>query len=339
MSDVKDTTSELDIAFDDVAGTESSRNWWAFAGWSAISALLIWWTLTQMSVTQFFTQMLNGLSFGAVLFFLASGFTLIFGLMRITNLAHGGFYLVGGYIGFKFVQVTQETLGGWSWLLAIILSGIAITLLGLLTERVLLRPIRGLEKPEVLLTIGLTFILGDMSLAIFGGDPSPIKKPDFLNGAFDLGFFLYPKYRLFVIGCAVAVAAILFYVEQRTRWGAMVRAGVDDRETVAALGINIKAVFTGAFMFGAMLAGIAGVIGGSFLTLLPGQDFEILLFALAVVIIGGLGSLKGAVLGVIIVGLIDSFAKALIPELSFFTLFAPMAIILMVRPRGLLGRA
>lgn len=339
MSDLKDTTSDVDAAFDDLASAESSRNWWTWAGGLAVSALLIWWILTQMSVTQFFTQMLNGLSFGAVLFFLASGFTLIFGLMRITNLAHGGFYLVGGYIGFKFVQVTQETLGGWSWLLAIILSGFAITLLGLFTERVLLRPIRGLEKPEVLLTIGLTFILGDMSLAIFGGDPSPIKKPEFLNGAFDLGFFLYPKYRLFVIGCAVAVAAILFYVEQRTRWGAMVRAGVDDRETVAALGINIKAVFTGAFMFGAMLAGIAGVIGGSFLTLLPGQDFEILLFALAVVIIGGLGSLKGAVLGVIIVGLIDSFAKALIPELSFFTLFAPMAIILMVRPRGLLGRA
>lgn len=339
MSDVKDTTSEVDAAFDDLASAESSRNWWAWGGGLTVSALLIWWILTQMSVTQFFTQMLNGLSFGAVLFFLASGFTLIFGLMRITNLAHGGFYLVGGYIGFKFVQVTQETLGAWSWFIAIVLSAIAITLLGLFTERVLLRPIRGLEKPEVLLTIGLTFILGDMSLAIFGGDPSPIKKPDFLNGALDLGLFMYPKYRLFVIGCAIAVGAVLFYVDKRTRWGAMVRAGVDDRETVAALGINIKAVFTGAFMFGAMLAGIAGVIGGSFLTLLPGQDFEILLFALAVVIIGGLGSMQGAVIGVIIVGLIDSFAKALIPELSFFTLFAPMAIILMVRPRGLLGRA
>ena len=134
------------------------------------------------------------------------------------------------------------------------------------------------------------------------------------------------------------MAALLFWVEKKTRWGAMVRAGVDDREMVAALGVNIKAVFTGAFMFGAFLAGFAGVIGGAFLTLLPGQDFEILLFALAVVIIGGLGSLKGAMLGVVIVGLIDSFGKALVPELSFFTLFAPMAIILVIRPQGLLGK-
>lgn len=298
----------------------------------AAFAALVAWILTQMTPVAFATQTLNGLSFGAVLFFLASGFTLIFGLMRITNLAHGGFYLVGGYIGITVVRAT-----GSFWL-AILVSALAIAALGWFTERILLRPIRGLEKPEVLLTIGLTFVLGDLSLAIWGGDPTPIPKPGFLNGAVTIFGFSYPRYRLFVIGCAILVGIVLFYVEQRTRWGAMVRAGVDDRETVAALGINIKAVFTGAFMFGSFLAGFAGVIGGAFLTLLPGQDFEILLFALAVVIIGGLGSLKGAVLGVIIVGLIDSFAKALIPELSFFTLFAPMAIILVVRPRGLLGR-
>lgn len=299
----------------------------------AFAAALIWWILTQMTFQAFIAQTLNGLSFGAVLFFLASGFTLIFGLMRITNLAHGGFYLVGGYIGITTVRVTGN------FFIALLVSSVAIMLLGLFTERVLLRRIRGQEKPEVLLTIGLTFVLGDMALAIWGGDPTPIPKPDFLNGAMSFGGFLYPRYRIFVIACAVVVGAILFYVEKKTRWGAMVRAGVDDRETVAALGINIKAVFTGAFMFGALLAGFAGVIGGAFLTLLPGQDFEILLYALAVVIIGGLGSLRGAILGVIIVGLIDSFAKALVPELSFFTLFAPMAIILMVRPRGLLGRA
>ena len=306
---------------------------WLLWGGSILAfALLVWWILTQMTGTAFVAQFLNGLSFVAVLFFLASGFTLIFGLMRITNLAHGGFYLVGGYIGISVVRATGN------FFLAMLVSAILIMLLGLVTERVLLRPIRGLEKPEVLLTIGLTFILGDMSLAIWGGDPTPIPKPDFLNGALDIGGFIYPRYRLFVIACAVVVGAILFWVEKKTRWGAMVRAGVDDRETVAALGINIKAVFTGAFMFGAFLAGFAGVIGGAFLTLLPGQDFEVLLFALAVVIIGGLGSLKGAALGVVIVGLIDSFGKALIPELSFFTLFAPMAIILVLRPRGLLGR-
>ncbi len=314
--------------------TESRRIPKAVKWLVAVAAFgaLVAWILTRMTPVAFATQTLNGLSFGAVLFFLASGFTLIFGLMRITNLAHGGFYLVGGYIGITVVRAT-----GSFWL-AILVSALAIAALGWFTERILLRPIRGLEKPEVLLTIGLTFVLGDLSLAIWGGDPTPIPKPGFLNGAVTIFGFSYPRYRLFVIGCAILVGIVLFYVEQRTRWGAMVRAGVDDRETVAALGINIKAVFTGAFMFGSFLAGFAGVIGGAFLTLLPGQDFEILLFALAVVIIGGLGSLKGAVLGVIIVGLIDSFAKALIPELSFFTLFAPMAIILVVRPRGLLGR-
>lgn len=330
---VKSVVPPTSATTDDTARSGVLQSRWLLWGGSIVAlALLVWWILTQMTATAFLAQILNGLSFGAVLFFLASGFTLIFGLMRITNLAHGGFYLVGGYIGISVVRATGN------FFLAMLVSAILIMLLGLVTERVLLRPIRGLEKPEVLLTIGLTFILGDMSLAIWGGDPTPIPKPDFLNGALNMGGFIYPRYRLFVIACAVVIGAILFWVEKKTRWGAMVRAGVDDRETVAALGINIKAVFTGAFMFGAFLAGFAGVIGGAFLTLLPGQDFEVLLFALAVVIIGGLGSLKGAALGVVIVGLIDSFGKALIPELSFFTLFAPMAIILVLRPRGLLGR-
>ena len=296
-------------------------------------ALLIWWILQSMSLRSFWLQTLNGLSFGAVLFFLASGFTLIFGLMRITNLAHGGFYLVGGYMGFSVMKWTGN------FALAMFAAALGITVVGLFTERILLRPIRGLEKPEVLLTIGLTFVLGDLSLAVWGGDPTPVPVPGFLQGPLRVGeSFAYPRYRIFVIVCAVVVAVILFYIERRTRLGAIVRAGVDDRETVAALGINIKAVFTGVFMFGAFLAGFAGVIGGGFLTLLPGQDFEILLFGLVVVILGGLGSLPGAVLGAVMVGLIDSFAKALVPELSFFTLFAPMALVLVLRPQGLLGK-
>jgi branched-chain amino acid transport system permease protein len=298
----------------------------------ALFALLVWWILGKMSIKSFWLQSLNGLSFGAVLFFLASGFTLIFGLMRITNLAHGGFYLVGGYMGFSVMNWTGN------FALALFAAALGITVVGLFTERVLLRPIRGLEKPEVLLTIGLTFVLGDLSLAVWGGDPTPVPVPGFLQGPLRIGDFAYPRYRLFVIACAIVVATVLFYIERRTRLGAIVRAGVDDRETVAALGINIKAVFTGVFMFGAFLAGFAGVIGGGFLTLLPGQDFEILLFGLVVVILGGLGSLPGAVLGAVMVGLIDSFAKALVPELSFFTLFAPMALVLVLRPQGLLGK-
>lgn len=295
---------------------------------------LIAWTLTQMSLLSFGTQILNGLSFGAVLFFLAAGFTMIFGLMRIANLAHGGFYLMGGYFGITITLITGQ------FFLGLLAGGLLIMILGLFAERVLLRPIRGLEKPEVLLTIGLTFVIGDVSLWLWGGDPRVIKLPEFLKGPIQIGdSFFYPKYRVFVLGLAIVLAGILFYIDRRTKVGAIVRAGVDDRETVAALGINIKAVFTAAFMFGAFIAGMSGVIGSGFVALLPGQDFEILLFALVVVIIGGLGSLEGAALGAAVVGLIDAFAKALVPELSFFTLFAPMAIILMVRPNGLLGKA
>lgn len=311
---------------------DRSTRLWTVAAIVVLGGILVAWILTQMSLTAFGTQILNGLSFGAILFFLAAGFTMIFGLMRIANLAHGGFYLMGGYVG---ITVTLVTGSFW---LGLIGGGLAIMLVGVLTERVLLRPIRGLEKPEVLLTIGLTFVIGDLSLAIWGGDPRQVQLPDFLKGPIQIGDFFYPKYRLFVLGFAIVLGAVLFYIDRRTKLGAIVRAGVDDRETVAALGINIKAVFTGAFAFGAFVAGMSGVIGAGFLALLPGQDFEILLFALVVVIIGGLGSLEGAALGAAIVGLIDSFAKALVPELSFFTLFAPMAIILMVRPAGLLGK-
>ncbi|HEX7098109.1 MAG TPA: branched-chain amino acid ABC transporter permease, partial [Acidimicrobiia bacterium] len=232
-----------------------------------------------MTWRSFLIQALNGLSFGAVLFFLASGFTLIFGLMRITNLAHGGFYLVGAYIGISMMALVGN------FLLALVVAAVAVMFLGLFTERILLRPIRGMEKPEVLLTIGLTFVLGDVSLAIWGGDPTPVPIPQVLTGPLTFGSFAYPRYRLFVLACAIVVGAVLFYVDRKTRIGAIVRAGVDDREIVAALGINIQAVFTGVFMFGAFLAGFAGVIGGGFLSVLPGQDFEILLFALVVVIL------------------------------------------------------
>jgi branched-chain amino acid transport system permease protein len=258
LDDPEDTRQDgLRGGGEDTAPSRISRRtaYWMIGVGAA--GLLIWWILTQMSFNAFITQTLNGLSFGAVLFFLASGFTLIFGLMRITNLAHGGFYLVGGYVGVTIVRMTGN------FFLAIVVAAVAIAFLGFATERVLLRPIRGQVQPEVLLTIGLTFILGDMALAIWGGDPTPIPKPDFLNGPLRLGGFVYPRYRLFVIVCAVLVGLLLFWIERKTRWGALVRAGVDDREMVAALGVNIRAVFAGAFVFGAFLAGVAGVIGGA----------------------------------------------------------------------------
>jgi branched-chain amino acid transport system permease protein len=284
-----------------------------------------------VSLQFFAVQLLNGLSFAALLFFLASGFTLIFGLMRIVNLAHGAYYLVGGYVALTTIVATGNF---WVGLLA---GPAAVAVTGLVTERVLLRPIRGRELPEVLLTVGVAFVFADMALEIWGGDPRTINPPEFLSGGLSMGFVTYPRYRIFVMGCAVLVGLALFLLHSRTRYGAIVRAGVDDREMISALGINIDRVFAGVFIFGSLLAGMAGVIGGGLLSLLPGADTEILLYSLAVVIIGGLGSLPGAVVGSLIVGLADTFGRALAPELSYFTLFAPMALILVLRPRGLLG--
>lgn len=278
-------------------------------------------------------QILNGLSFSALLFVLTSGFTVTYGLMRIVNLAHGGFYLIGGYIGYTTASKTD------SFWLALLAGALATAVLGLFTELVLLRQVRNQVLAEVLLTVGLAIIISDMALAVWGGTPEGIKVPTSLAGTLSLGSLAYPKFRLAVIGFALLVGLLLFVLQSRTRIGAIVRAGVDERETVAALGIDVDRVFSGVFAFGAALAGVSGVIGGALLTLAPGEDTKILLYALVVVVLGGAGSLAGAALGAVAIGLIDVFTKTYIPELSYFTIFAPMLLILVVRPRGLLGKA
>lgn len=285
-----------------------------------------------MSGREFVLHTLNGISFGALLFLLSSGFQLIFGLMRIVNLAHGSFYLVGGYIG-----LTVLTAGGSFWL-ALLAGAFAIGVTGLIIERSLLRRLRGQPMPEVLLTVGLSLIAADLSLAQWGGDPILLPRPELLRGTIELAGVTYPIFRIGVLALGVLVVGLMALLHARTRVGAIVRAGVDDREMVAALGINVEAVFTGAFTLGALLAGLAGVIGGVFLSLYPGADGEILVYALVVVILGGLGSLPGAIVGSLLVGLIDAFGRAMVPSLSYFLLFAPMALILIFRPQGLFGR-
>ncbi len=285
-----------------------------------------------MSTTFLLFQLMNGITFAALLFLLASGFTLIFGLMRVVSLTHGAFYLVGGYVGLTVIRLTGN------FFIGLIVAAIVIGLLGILIERGLLRFVRGETLPQVLLTIGLAFIMGDASLVIWGGDPVSIPPPEFLRGSITVGPLTYPRYRFFVVFVGVLVAAILWVLQAKTRLGAIIRAGVDDIEMVDALGINIKLVFSGVFLVGAALAGLTGVMGGPFLSLYPGADSEILLFGLVVVIIGGLGSLEGAIVGSLVVGLLDTFGKALFPELSYFTIFGPMAIMLALRPRGLFGR-
>jgi branched-chain amino acid transport system permease protein len=278
-------------------------------------------------------QALNGLSFGALLFLLASGLTLVFGLMRIVNMAHGAFYMLGGYIGVVIATLTGNLL------LAVIVAVIVVAATAFIVEVVLLRFVRGQEMPEVLLTIGVSFVIADLCLAIFGGDPQNLPAAVRIPGALTIGDFAYPWYRIFVIGVAVLIGLALAFVQGRTRVGAVVRAGVDDREIIQAMGVNIKWVFTGMFVVGAALAAIGGTIGSGMQSILPGVQNEVLLYALVVIIIGGLGSIPGAAVGSILIGLIDAFAKAWIPELAYFTIFLPMALVLVLRPTGLFGKA
>jgi branched-chain amino acid transport system permease protein len=278
-------------------------------------------------------QILNGLSFSMMLFLIAAGFTLVFGLMKIINISHGSFYLLGAYIGLSCILATK------SFLLATVLGGLGAAFVGVAMQTLFLRRFYMKELQQVLLTFGFVFIIADVCLWIWGGNSLALPKPAIFKGSIWLGSLVFPSYRLFVIAVGLVTACVLYFFQEKTKFGAIIRAGVDDEEMLRGCGINIQVVFAGVFGFGALLAGIGGVIGGPFVGVYPGVDMYILLLAIVVVVIGGTGSLKGAFIGSLFVGLVDNFGKALFPELSMFTLFAPMAIILGVRPEGLFGKA
>jgi branched-chain amino acid transport system permease protein len=277
-------------------------------------------------------QAFNGISYGALLFLLASGLSLIFGVMRIVNLAHGSYFLLGGYVALTVIWTTG------SWLLALPISALAVAMLGLVMERLFLRRLGFDPLRQVLLTVGFALLFQQGALDIWGGDNMDIKAPATLDWSLQVGTLFLPVYRLFMIVVAGAVGLTLWVVIERTRLGAIVRATVDDAEMARGVGIDTARVSMSVFALGAFLAALGGVIGGAFVGVYPGLDFEILPLSFAVVIIGGLGSLRGAVVGSLIVGLMDNFGKALFPELAYFTLYAPMAVILAVRPTGLFGR-
>jgi branched-chain amino acid transport system permease protein len=284
-------------------------------------------------LTSAILQAINGTSFAALLFLVASGFTLTFGLMRVVNMAHGGYYLLGGYVGLTVVQMTG------SFTLAIVAGGGSIVVLGYLIDRFLLRRTGDNHLAQVLLTVGIAFVIGDVTLRIWGGDALKVPPPVFLRGAMELpGGLVYPTYRFVLVVFGVVVAAVLWILYRKTQIGAVVRAGVDDREQVSATGIDIDRLFVMVSALASFLAGMAGVVGGAFLTLYPGAEWEMLIIALVVVIVGGLGSLEGAMVGALIVGLLDAYGRWLLPEFSYFVLFGPMAVLLLLRPRGLFGR-
>jgi branched-chain amino acid transport system permease protein len=279
------------------------------------------------------TQTFNGLSYGALLFLLASGLSLIFGVMRVVNLAHGSYFMLGGYVGLSVVWRTG------SFVLALVAGALALAVVGIVMERAFLRRLPGQTLGQVLMTIGFALIFQDLALLIWGGDPYSIRPPSLLAGVVTAGPGRFPIYRIFIVVIAVTVGATLWLVLDRTRVGAMIRAAVDDPEMAQGVGIRVPRVSLGVFALGAALAAFGGVVGAGFLGVYPGLDFEILPYAFVVVIVGGLGSLPGAMVGSLLVGLLDNFGKALFPELSYFTLFAPMALILALKPTGLFGRA
>ncbi|MBS0528843.1 MAG: branched-chain amino acid ABC transporter permease [Proteobacteria bacterium] len=277
-------------------------------------------------------QGLNGLAFGSLLFILASGFSLIFGLMRIVNLSHGAYFMLGAYVGLSAIEA------GANFWVAILLGGIAICVLGTLIERFVLRRLNGQPLAQVLVTLGIAFIIADACVWIWTGDPRPVPMPAELTGAFRVAQLAFPIYRLFVIGVAFALAAALWFLLERSRLGAMIRAGVDDLAMARAMGIRTSLLFSAVFCLGSALAGAGGVLAGPILSVYPGLDTDMLPLALVVVILGGVGSLLGAFVGSLIIGFIYSYGQALFPDLAYVILFLPMVLVLTLRPTGLFGR-
>jgi len=252
--------------------------------------------------------------------------------MRILNLAHGSYYILGAYVGLSVLHATA------SFALATVAAVALGVALGVVMERFVLRRLPQHEElPQALMTFGILLIVGDVSLWIWGGTPTQLPKPEGLSSSVRFAGMIFPSYRLFVIAVGIVVGLALWIFQERTRLGAMIRAAIDDAEIARATGINVSLLSTGVFALGAALAALGGIIGGPVVGVYPGADFEILLLAFVVVIIGGLGSLKGALFGGLLVGLLDTFGKVLFPGLAMFTIFAPMAIILALRPTGLFG--
>ncbi len=277
----------------------------------------------------------NSVTFGGLLFLLSAGFSLIFGLMRIPNLTHGSMFMVGAYLGSSLVSgALGFTLDFW---LAAVISALEVAVLGAFMERLLLRQLAGQQLAQVLVTLGVSFMVADLCLMGWGGDPISVATPAGLGGFIRLGAAAAPLYRLAIIGIAAVVAIGLWLMLERTRLGAMIRAGVDDPPMARVVGIRVSQLFTIVFGLGAALAGFAGMIGSPILSVYPGLDQDMLPLALVVVILGGTGSLIGSFFGSIIVGFIYNFGQALVPELAYFILFLPMVLVLVWRPQGLFG--
>jgi len=277
-------------------------------------------------------QTLNSLALGGLLFLLASGFSLIFGLMRIANLTHGALFMLGAYFGVTILKLVPNL-----WVAAL-LGGLAVAALGFFLEKFILRKLAGNVLSQVLVTLGFAYIIADVCLLVWGGDPIPIPTPAYLQQPLRVAGFAFPAYPVAVVLLAFLVGILLFLFIEKTRLGAMIRAGVDDPQMARAVGIPVSRLFTVVFCLGAGLAGAGGIIGGPIMSAYPGLDADMLPLALIVVILGGVGSLVGAFVGSFIIGFVYTFGVALFPQLAYVILFLPMIVVIAFRPRGLFGR-
>jgi branched-chain amino acid transport system permease protein len=281
----------------------------------------------------FVLTILNGLTLAALYFLVASGFTLVFGLMRNVNLAHGSLYLLGAYIGFSIVELSS------SWILGVAAGFLSMAIMGLLFQVCIFRRIEGQDLRQTLVSIGISIILADLMLAIWGGVTYQFEIPEALYGVTRLPLVrVYTTYRLFILGVAVVIGLALWFFLTRTQVGMKIRAGVDDKDMLAATGVNVHRVFAIVFAIGAGLAGLAGVVGGSALSIAPGEDVRYLLASLVVVIVGGIGSVGGAALGALLIGLAEQFGMAYSPTYGVVYTFIIMVATLAFRPQGFFGR-
>ncbi|MEM8914329.1 MAG: branched-chain amino acid ABC transporter permease, partial [Pseudomonadota bacterium] len=293
----------------------------------------------------FVNTLLNGLTLAGLYFLVASGFTLVFGLMRNVNLAHGSMYLLGGYVGYEVAEASG------AWFLGLIVAFLVLALVGMAMQILVFRRMQGDDLRQTLVTIGISIVAADLMLAAWSGTTYQFQPPEWLFGATQLPiitavrssgeavFLKYPTYRLAVLVAAVAVGAGLWLFLNRTKVGMMIRAGVDDREMLDASGFNVQLLFAVVFAIGAGLAGFAGVVGGTALSIAPGEDVRYLLASLVVVIVGGMGSIPGAAIGALLVGLAEQFGLAYFPTYGVVITFVIMIGVLAVRPQGIMGRA
>lgn len=317
-----------------------------------IIALFLWaiiapWSKDFVSVFGrkkiFLNALFNGITLGGLYFLVASGFTLIFGLMKNVNLAHGSLYMLGGYIGYEVAEAT-----GW-WLLSFVAAFLVVGAVGVLLQIFVFRRMEGEDLRQTLVTIGISIVLADLMLWIWGGDFYQILAPDWLSGPVelplvtavkrsgDLVYLKYPIVRLVIFVAAVIIGILMWLALNKTRVGMLVRAGVDDRDMLSATGVRIQRVFVLVFAFGAGLAGLAGVVGGTFQSVAPGEDIRFLLASLVVVIVGGMGSIPGAALGALLIGLAEQIGSVYFPTYAVVLTFLIMVLVLAFRPQGIVG--